>query len=148
MSRISTVVLAAVMALALAACVQQEPEISANDQVPADARVAVAAEGEEGGEAPAGGDAEGEPSTWVSIDVDFREFETELPADTPIALTLVNEGNLPHNIVIEEEGSQPVVEVGGGETDAATITLPAGEYTFFCSIPGHRGTMEETVTVS
>ncbi len=154
MSRITTMVLAAAVALALAACTQQEPEISVNEQVPADARVAAAPEGEggegeggEGGEAAAG-DAEGEPSTWVSVDVDFAEVDTELPADTPIALTLINEGNLPHNIVIEEEGSDPVVDVGGGETDAATITLPAGEYTFYCSIPGHRGTMEEIVTVS
>jgi plastocyanin len=148
MSRMTTVVLATVVALALAACTQQEPEISVQEQVPADARVEEAAEGEDGedGEdAPA--EAEGEPSVWVAVDVDFTEFDTELPADTPIALTLDNQGNLPHDIVIEEEGPSSVVAADGGQTDTATITLSAGEYTFFCSIPGHRGTMEETVTV-
>jgi uncharacterized cupredoxin-like copper-binding protein len=147
MSRITSMALAAIVALALAACTQQEPEISANDQVPAAAREEPVAEGDEGGE-DAGGEAEGEPSLWVAVDVDFTEFDTELPANTPIALTMENQGNLPHNIVIEELGSNAVVEGDGGVTDSATITLEPGEYTFYCSIPGHRGTMEEIVTVS
>jgi hypothetical protein len=147
MSRTVTVVLAAVVALGLAACTQQAPEITAQQQVPASARTeAPAAEGEDGGDA--GGEAaEGTPSVWIAIDVDFSDFDTELPAG-PIALTMDNEGNLPHNIVIEELGSQPVVEADGGGSDTASVELEPGEYTFFCSIPGHRGTMEEIVTVS
>jgi hypothetical protein len=139
MSRITSMALAAIVALALAACTQQE--------VPAAAREEPVAEGDEGGE-DAGGEAEGEPSLWVAVDVDFTEFDTELPANTPIALTMENQGNLPHNIVIEELGSNAVVEGDGGVTDSATITLEPGEYTFYCSIPGHRGTMGEIVTVS
>jgi hypothetical protein len=142
MSRIP-VALLAVLVLALAACTPQEPEISANDQVPADARVEE--EPAEGGEG--GGEAEGTPSTWVAVDVDFSEFDTELPAG-PIALTLQNDGNLPHDITIEELGDDTVVVADGGETVTETVELEPGTYTFYCSVPGHRGTMEETVTVS
>ena len=138
--------LAVLAVLALGACTPQDPEISVQDQVPAAARTEAPAEEGDGGDG--GGQAEGEPVTWVAVDVEFAEAVTELPADTPIALTLDGSGaNLPHDITIEELGSSPVVATEGGETATATITLEAGTYTFYCSVPGHRNTMEETVTV-
>lgn len=143
MYRMFRTVLAVLAVLALGACTAQEPEITAQDQVPADARTEAPEEGSDGG-----GQAEGEPVTWVAVDVEFAEAVTELPADTPIALTLDGSGaNLPHDITIAELGDQTVVATDGGETATATITLEAGTYTFYCSIPGHRNTMEETVTV-
>jgi uncharacterized cupredoxin-like copper-binding protein len=144
MSRITRVALVAALAMVVAACTQQEPEISVQEQVPADARVAEdTGEGEEGEPAEIAGE-----STWVAVDVDFAEFDTELPAGT-VQLTLDNTGaNLPHDITIEELGSRTVVEAAGGETATGTVTLEPGTYTFYCSVPGHRGTMEETVEVS
>jgi plastocyanin len=60
-----------------------------------------------------------------------------------------NESSVDHNIALEgggvdEEGD--VVKDGGvSEID---VDLDAGEYTFFCSVPGHReGGMEGTLTV-
>jgi mono/diheme cytochrome c family protein len=69
----------------------------------------------------------------------------------PGALTInsVNEASVPHNIALEgggvnEEGE--VVQDGGTSTVEADVQ--AGEYTFFCSVPGHReGGMEGTLTV-
>jgi mono/diheme cytochrome c family protein len=60
-----------------------------------------------------------------------------------------NESSVPHNIALEgggvnEEGD--VVQDGGVSTVEANVE--AGEYTFFCSVPGHReGGMEGTLTV-
>jgi plastocyanin len=143
MPRILTVMMALVAVLAMAACTQQEPEITANDQVPASARVDESAEGDEdGGGEPAEADSE---STWVAEDVDYIEFDTALTAGA-IAITLDNQGNLEHDITIEETGDKIVA--GGGETVTETIQLEAGTYTFYCSVPGHRGTMEEEVEVS
>ena len=54
---------------------------------------------------------------------------------------------MPHNIAIEgngvdEEGQ--VVQNGG--VSRVEVDLKAGEYTFFCSVPGHReGGMEGTL---
>ena len=37
---------------------------------------------------------------------------------------------------------------GSGDTDTGTYPLEAGEYDFFCDIPGHRGQgMEGTIVV-
>ena len=73
------------------------------------------------------------------------------PPLQPGALTLNsnNEAAIPHNIALEggginEEG--PVVQ--GGETSTIEVTVKPGEYTFYCSVPGHReGGMEGTLTV-
>jgi plastocyanin len=69
----------------------------------------------------------------------------------PGALTIrsPNESPSEHNIALEgggvnEEG--PVV--GEGDVSEIEVDLQAGEYTFFCSVPGHReGGMEGTLTV-
>ncbi len=67
----------------------------------------------------------------------------------PLTLNSKNAASIPHNIALEgpgvnEEG--PVVQ--GGATSTVKATLKAGDYTFFCSVPGHReGGMEGTLTV-
>jgi plastocyanin len=145
MPRVVILALAVLAVLALAACTQQEPEITANDQVPADQRQEEPTgdgDAADDGAAPADVDEE---TTWVAVDIDFSEFETELAAGR-IAVTLVNEGNLPHDITVEETGD--VIYADGGDTVTEVIELEPGTYTWYCSIPGHRATMEETVTVS
>ncbi len=72
----------------------------------------------------------------------------EAPAG-PIDLKSVNKAKIGHNIAIEGNGLNekgPVVQ-GGGSSDIK-VTLKAGQYTFFCSVPGHReGGMEGKLTV-
>lgn len=66
-----------------------------------------------------------------------------------IEVTLENVGGAEHNIVFvgANEGSE-VPQALGGETDTGTVNLFEGEYTYFCSIPGHRAQgMEGTLTV-
>ncbi|MBA2326566.1 MAG: cupredoxin domain-containing protein [Actinobacteria bacterium] len=75
----------------------------------------------------------------------FDPDELTVPAGKlNIALTA---GDQFHDFVIEDVDG--IVEAGSGETETAgfEITKP-GEYTFYCSVPGHRqGGMEGTLTV-
>ena len=67
-----------------------------------------------------------------------------------VTVELTNDSALPHDVRIESPDGE---DVGGtdqitGETTSAEVELDAGEYTFYCSVPGHReGGMEGTLTV-
>lgn len=57
-----------------------------------------------------------------------------------VTIVFTNGQPLPHNVVIEKEGGGTL-----GETPVFTngkrelkVKLPAGTYTFYCSVPGHR----------
>jgi plastocyanin len=64
-------------------------------------------------------------------------------------IEFTNDASIPHDVKIERDGE----EVGGtdvvtGGTADTTVTLEAGDYTFFCSVPGHRQAgMEGQLTV-
>lgn len=79
-------------------------------------------------------------ATAMEITVNATEFsydpETlEVPADTPVTITLVNQGVIEHDITIDD--LDIVVLAQPGETVSETFTVPAGEYHIHCSIPGH-----------
>jgi plastocyanin len=106
--------------------------------------------GAEGGGAEGGG-AEGgganEP-VFVAVDIAYESAPSELPVGD-VDLTLVNDGQIEHNVVLEERGDELILEAQGGETDEATVTFEAGELTYYCSVTGHREAgMEGTLTVS
>ena len=104
--------------------------------------------GEGGGQA--GGDeggASNEP-IFVAIDIAYESAPAELPVGD-VDLTLENTGAIEHDVTIEQLGDETVLEATGGETDEATVALEAGEYTYYCSVTGHREAgMEGTLTVS
>lgn len=83
---------------------------------------------------------------------DALKFEpTELAADAgEVAIELTSGSSVEHNVVIEGVGGdEPVVEAAAGATSVGTVDLEAGDYTFYCSVPGHRTAgMEGTLTVS
>ena len=56
---------------------------------------------------------------------------------------------MPHDIAVEGNGVNEKGEVvQGGGTSEFSANLQPGEYTFFCSVPGHReGGMEGKLTV-
>ncbi len=60
-----------------------------------------------------------------------------------------NDASIPHDIAVEGNGvNSKGKEVQGGATSTVKVTLKAGKYTFYCSVPGHReGGMEGTLTV-
>ncbi len=81
----------------------------------------------------------------------FDNFAGEV-AEGDIAVTLHNVAPATtHNIVFEgaNTGSDEPIEANGGEEAEGTVNLFAGEYVFYCSIPGHRASgMEGTLTVT
>jgi len=58
-----------------------------------------------------------------------------------IAFVVKNQGAIEHNFVLEAPGGTTVAQITTiepGETGRVTATLPAGIYTIYCSLPGHR----------
>jgi len=91
--------------------------------------------------------------------------ELEIPADPSGALLYTfggatapagrltirspNDASVPHDISLEGNGIDERGEVvRNGGVSEITVDLKPGEYTFYCSVPGHReGGMEGTLTV-
>lgn len=75
-----------------------------------------------------------------------QEPDGPVPAgEQTVALTL--EG-LPHNVVFEGvNGDEPVVEGQAEGVFTGSVTLEAGDYTYYCSIPGHEAGMTGELTV-
>ena len=109
-----------------------------------------------------GGDDEGEPSgngggegTTLELvagpgsELKFDKTSLEASAGE-VTITMTNDGDLPHNVAIKGNGVDEKGEiVQNGGTSTVTATLEAGEYTFYCSVPGHEaGGMTGTLTVS
>lgn len=83
----------------------------------------------------------------TAFDIGFRETEmTTAPGEVVIAL--VNDGNLPHTFLFDEQPGLKLEVGSAGERDIGSTELAAGTYTFFCDIPGHRQAgMEGTLNV-
>ncbi|CAN5768526.1 hypothetical protein BH23CHL4_BH23CHL4_18610 [soil metagenome] len=74
--------------------------------------------------------------TIESHDIFFVPEELEIPADADVTIELPNLGSAPHNFSIDELDIS--VDLAPGETKEIVINAPAGEYVFYCNIPGHR----------
>ena len=72
----------------------------------------------------------------VSFDVYFEPDEFSIPADTDVVVSLPNEGAALHNFAIDELGID--VDIAPGATEEVTINAPAGEYEYYCNVPGHK----------
>jgi plastocyanin len=104
-----------------------------------------AGEQEGGGGEGGGGQGANEP-LFVAIDIEFEQAPETLPTGD-LTLVLENQGAIEHNIVIEELGDELIVETAAGETASGDVTLEAGDYTYYCSVTGHREAgMEGTLT--
>ena len=100
-------------------------------------------------EEPAAGNGEA-TTLQIAADPDgnlaFDTTSLSAPAGE-VTVEFTNDSDVPHDVVIEGvDGAQ--TEVISGASDSFTVTLEPGEYTFFCSVPGHREAgMEGTLTV-
>lgn len=102
-----------------------------------------------GGDSGSGDSASGSTATTiVATEFAFDPSSFNLPADTDVELTLQNAGVVEHDIVVAELDDQMLVYANAGQTVTETVNLPAGSYTIYCSIPGHRQAgMEGSLTV-
>ena len=127
--------LAAAVVLVLAACTEQDPLVSEEDQVPED--VAQQAEGpdEDDNDEPADADQTVE---FVAGDMYYDDLPDSVSAGV-VEFVMENEGASEHDMVIEELGDEQIVPMtAGGDTGSGTAELDAGTYTLYCSVPGHR----------
>lgn len=105
---------------------------------------------EEGGEA-AGEESIASPDlpegeVFVAQDILYAEAPETVPTGD-LTFVLENQGQIEHNIVMEELGDELVVEAAAGAVETGDITLEAGDYVYYCSIAGHREAgMEGTLT--
>lgn len=90
-------------------------------------------------------DVEADPSGALAYTTDSA---TAKPGKVTVNFT--NSSPIPHDVRIEDSGGE---DIGGTEVlsegnESTTVNLKPGEYTYFCSVPGHRqGGMEGTLTV-
>jgi plastocyanin len=96
----------------------------------------------------------GEPTTLenpadASGALRFQKDSLRAPAGE-ITLAMENPSPVEHNIAVKNGGIDEKGEiVGEGGTSEVTVTLEPGEYTFYCSVPGHEAAgMEGTLTVA
>lgn len=96
---------------------------------------------------------EGAETVDVSADPDgdlaYQQDSLEASAGE-VTFELDNPAAIPHDFVIEDANENEIArtDVISDDSDSVTVDLQAGEYTFFCSVPGHREAgMEGPLTV-
>jgi uncharacterized cupredoxin-like copper-binding protein len=95
----------------------------------------------------------GGTATSPTIDIQLTEYEIRMPdslAAGPQRFKIINSGKQTHNFVIEGGGiSQKLAsDLTRGDTAELIVNLPAGSYTVYCPVDGHRGKgMQRTIVV-
>jgi plastocyanin len=84
----------------------------------------------------------------VGTGLAYEFADAEAPAGA-LTIDSVNEQPTPHNIAVDGNGVDEKGEVvQDGGTSTVEVDLKAGEYAFYCSVPGHReGGMEGKLTI-
>ena len=94
-----------------------------------------------GGASPDSGPGAGASLTVEAHDIEFDRDAYRIAAG-PVDIDYVQEGALPHSLVIEAPDGGDVngfkLEVGEVDADSGTVDLSAGDYVIFCDVPGHR----------
>ena len=81
----------------------------------------------------------------------FIELSEDSYAAGSYTFEVVNEGNMPHDFVVERDGEDVAATevLQPGQSATLTVPLEEGDYVFYCSVGAHRAAgMEEPVTVS
>ena len=97
------------------------------------------------------GEAPAEPAV-VEIPADetmlaFAVTEATAPAGE-VTLRMPNPSGIQHNIAVDEPTPAVGEVVGQDGVSEITVNFPAGEYEYYCSVPGHREAgMVGTLTV-
>jgi plastocyanin len=151
MKKVCALLALALAAAALVACGDDEGTTTTTE-TDAAAETGAAAGGEETGGAAAEG---GGGATALKFETDpggglaYTTDEVESGAGK-VTVELNNPQAVPHDVAIEDSDGKEVgkTDVITESTSSTTVELKSGDYTFFCSVPGHREAgMEGTLKV-
>lgn len=103
---------------------------------------------------PGASPAASEGAAIEMVDIAFKPNMLTIAANSDATVTIHNSGVTTHTFVINDhknDGKPNLninVEVAPGATETVTINAPAGDYYFWCDIPGHEAAgMFGTLTV-
>jgi uncharacterized cupredoxin-like copper-binding protein len=86
----------------------------------------------------------------INLDMEDIKFSTnaiEIPANTDVTIHLTNKGATAHDFSIDALNIS-TGDVAPGATKDVKINAPAGDYTYYCNVPGHEAAgMKGTLTV-
>jgi plastocyanin len=100
-------------------------------------------------EEPAGGGGGKTVAISAAPDNSFAFEQDELTAPAgSVTFEFENPASLGHDFCLEDGGDLGCTETISESSDTLEVELDAGEYTFYCSVSGHReGGMEGDLTV-
>ena len=147
MKKIAALLALALAALALVACGGGSSSTSSEETSGGETSAGKEETSEGGKEAGGGGSVKVEADPSGNLAFTSDSISAEAGSDT---LEFTNESPVPHDVKIENSKGEEVggVEIVSEGTESASVKLEPGEYTFYCSVPGHRQAgMEGTLTV-
>jgi plastocyanin len=134
-------------ALALVACGSSSDDSSSTGAESTESQAETGAKEAEGGTAGSAAAVafEADPSGGLAYTSD-----TATAKAGKVTIDFTNPQPLTHDVAIEDAGGKTVgkTELIAEGSDSAVVDLKPGEYTYFCTVPGHREAgMEGTLTV-
>lgn len=75
--------------------------------------------------------------TIAAEDIKFDKTELKIPANTDVKVTLENKGMLQHDWAVDELNVMIDI-LDAGEKGSVTVNADAGEYEYYCTVPGHK----------
>jgi plastocyanin len=147
MKKLASLLVLALVAAALVACGDDDSTTTTTTSETSSGGAA------EGGEKAGGGGGGGGATLAFEADPSGELAYTstsETSKAGEVTIDFKNPQGLSHDVAIEDEGGETVGKtevIGEGET-STKVNLKPGDYTFYCSVPGHREAgMEGTLTV-
>lgn len=145
MKKLASLLVLAIVSAALVACGDDDSTTTTATETSGGAAA-------EGGEKSGGG---GEAGGTLSFEADpaggLAYTTTEAAAKAGKAtVDFINPQPLAHDVAFEDASGKQIgkTEVITEGKDSTTVDFKPGEYTFYCTVPGHReGGMEGTLTV-
>ncbi len=140
------IALLALVPFALAAC-DRDDEVSADTGAAGTTEASAPNSDDEGGDAGDTVKISADPTGGLTFEED--SLETREPKSGSVTISFTNDSSVPHDVRVEgPEGDLGGTEVITGDSAEATVGLGPGEYTFYCSVAGHREAgMEGTLLV-
>jgi len=149
MKKLAALLVLALAALTLVACGGDDSDSTSTTTEPAPESTSAGGSQGAGGSEGSGGasvvkiDAADSGLAYVQKDVKAKAGQ--------VTIEFTNPQTLQHDVEVEDPSGEDVGKtelIADSKTTATTDDLKAGEYTFYCSVPGHREAgMEGTLTV-